>query len=225
MYSIQRIVSGSMNMLYISRQISLGDTSWENEFGVVDTDDDVEEIVTWGSLSYTFRDVDIEVEGVTYTKKRRSTDDGEYKMVFDITPYQDVRYYSARQAKLKTLYGVDLRTWNGEITYLGVDFNKVPKGLSIRLSDFGQRIGYLKIELTSVPNNPQPLTLVLDDKIKFNHLIAIEMTFDVILDFTEVTDDNLVNRCYDFLEPISVAGIDLMGKCLVDRKGRYKTGA
>lgn len=143
-------------MLYISRVLP------DEHYGVVDTDDGVEEIVTRDRLVSAVMFDKVEILGVEYFPKNWG--DG-YGTIGRITPYQIDGKQSGSQAKVKTLFGMDVRVYDGEITYIGINTKHMPERAKIKLSQLGQRVDW-NVEIHFDDLSYKELTFVLDDNIK-----------------------------------------------------------
>lgn len=184
-------------MLYVSR--SFGSSC----YGVVDTDDDVEETVEWVELCNAVLKHGLDIKGVQLGHNAIGA------FVSSVIPYQDIRYYSQAQVKAKTLLGVDVRTYKGEITRIVADGNITPDCVRIRLSEFGNRI----TRSTGIHwfNNEyrKKLILVLDDNIDIVDLTPSLCITGVTFDVSDITDEEFVTFCYkEMMAMVSVMGID-----------------
>lgn len=140
-------------MLYISRFLG------EDAYGVVDTDDDIEQVVSWQELSEAVEDYGLNINGCVLANVKET-------VLMSCSPYQLSKYCTKAQAKLKTLSGIDLRVWHDEITAIMVDPNFSEQDIKIRLSDYGKRIsGNAVIGGMVFSVNCGPM-LVLDDKVE-----------------------------------------------------------
>lgn len=110
-------------MLYISRLINNG------IYGVVDTDDDVEERVSFNEIIKMIFDYHLDIVGVKT--------DPVHSTIESINVYQDEKYCTKAQAKLATVSGVYIKTYKNEITSLVVDGNPPQRVVRVRLSDYG----------------------------------------------------------------------------------------
>lgn len=179
-------------MLYLSR-ILPGD-----KIGVVDTDDGVETIVTEDELYLAVVAYHLDIAGVD--------DSGEY------VPYQDMRYCSVKQTKLKAVRGVDIRTFKGEITYIGVGSEDV----TIRLSDYGSKL------LTSMAWNigTGVLTIILDDSVEVVGK-TLPCGFDGFCwDIREVTNDSVVSEVYSELIGDTIEDMGRWSNYVIDSQDR-----
>lgn len=136
-------------MLYISRRISA------NLFGVIDTDDNTEELCTRDELYNYYVKLGIDIKGVTFLKSSRST-------------YVTVDVYNANSsnttAKLKFMYGINLQVdANGCLVKLDAEDNW--RSCTVRLSDYVTSLESYSV--TNIGNGKDTvLTLVFDDKLQ-----------------------------------------------------------
>lgn len=173
-------------MLFLSRlkiSRSIHPRNRQNRFyycGIVDTDDWKESFVL---LSYARKSVlgsGLEVKGLG---------------MHTVVPYQLPEYCTAEQAKV-SLLGVDIHVYNGVITYISWR-----EPCAIRLSDFGSSCADMIIDM---PSEDIPITLILDDKIKYREYSFWENSGTkrsiwhglVQLDLTECSDIRLVREVY-----------------------------
>ena len=146
-------------MLYISRILQDSNRVGGEAYGVVDTDDDVEELVDIDMLSAACFKHRLNVCGVTC---RRTSSFGDY--IGEIEVWQDPKYVTAKQSKLRMLTGVDLKLYKDEISYLAVDGNVTTGDISVRLSDYGKRMHYDSIIAYRHHSGTKRVFLVIDDK-------------------------------------------------------------
>lgn len=194
-------------MLYISR-IYPADNS-ASLYGVVDTDDDVETLVTYSELNEATGLMNLHIEGVELD---------EY--VSEIIPYQDKRYYSNKQLRAKMLLGVDIRTYKDEVSAILLDNRILKDNTKIVLSEFGKRIsGVAEIGFTSMRGPHNKLIIVLDDKIEiYGDALRIFIS-GVYWDVSQMPD-NFVRMMYEYLVMHHVDH-KYWRQFLIDSKGRY----
>lgn len=175
-------------MLYISRIIN--DPVIDVKYGVVDTDDDVETLIGMEELSDIVLRKHIHIDGVIL----ESSDSGQY--VKDTVPYQDMRYYSAKQAKTKALLGVDVRVWRNIVTGILADGAVAKSDVRIRLSDYGTELaGGSYLGWTNISKLGQMMTLVLDDKIT-DFDCSSHRVYGVRFDISEVTNQAIIDALF-----------------------------
>lgn len=180
-------------MLYLSRVIdterALRELNRDVEhplYGVVDTDDDVEEFVTYDELIGIVHYDGITIEGVVPFMGCGIAE------TVAIIPYQDMRYATKSQVKTKVLLGVDIRVFKGEIAHIIVNTSVAPDSVRIKLSDFGSYIGNaFYVDFTDGPR--KSLVLCFDDKIQFdNPFVDAEYMRDVYFDMSLVSDSDVL---------------------------------
>lgn len=176
-------------MLYISRPLGV------SLYGVVDTDDDTETEVNWRHLSDCCVDQGMHIEGVTVASNVAG------RFIKDVTPYQDKRYYSPKQAKLKMLAGVDIRTWRNEITYIAIDFDVMRDGTRVVLSEYARSMsGRISVVWNNRDMRQQKrVILVLDDMLFIKVNAPSPLTKWVVWDVSAVSNDGLVAEMYEVL--------------------------
>lgn len=144
-------------MLYISRIKSGGRSSAaERTFEVRDTDDGTAESVNWRHLrEYTAQGIQIAgVESTLLPSGVRRLD--------RVTPYQFPDTIKPWQTKLGVVYGVDIRMCDSYIVYIGWSNSQLPSGGSLRLVDFGGKLGSNAFAWNEMES--KFLCIVLDDR-------------------------------------------------------------
>lgn len=175
-------------MLYVSRLVSCVESERSKEsaltrIGVVDTDDDSEEIVDSVTLSLAVK-LGVQVEGVLSTEG----------YLYGVSPYRLPEYNSnAYQSKL-ALTGCNISVWKDMITSISWTCDS-----SVRLSDIA---GSVADYVISDNNNNEVglLTVVLDDNIKFTKTSFTPLglgflgrgCWDVRFDIRELTDASVI---------------------------------
>ena len=152
-------------MLYISRYIDIG------TYGLVDTDDGREEVVSLLELSDAVYNHNIQIYGVD--KKEN------FLCVLDsyVHVYQPAETLTREQLKLRMLGLVDIKCYKDMITSISWRGELIKKPIRIRLSDFGTDCAdYLFAH--SNEYGTHKVTLVLDEKIHFGPESFCVKTFD-----------------------------------------------
>ena len=181
-------------MLYISRCVG------RDKWGVVDTDDYVEEVVDKKQLNDIVLVKGIDIAGVTVGSGRIS---GKYgagargTYIRNVEVYQNPEYATRASAKAALLYGVDIKTSGKQIVSISVPGGLRKKLVKLRLSDFGESCGAHVLEQIVVGEH-ELLMLVMDDKIKITQKTfdGISLQYRVVIDLSEVTDRKTVERVY-----------------------------
>lgn len=172
-------------MLYISRCIG------KTKYGVVDTEDEVEEVVTQEELADIVR-LGIVIEGAVISCKS-----GKLPELVEAFPYCVHEHNSTTLMKLRILYGIDIHVRGNIITMLGRDDRVVKEGFRIRLSDYGRVLGNHFLFDPSFGMHHKTVILELDDK-----LALMEDAFNfaskayVKLDITNVDEQTVVDAVY-----------------------------
>lgn len=145
-------------MLYISRLVH-GFTVLK--YGVVDTEDGKEEVVSNSDLYCYCQEYDLTIRGCI---------PDEPKVGFSMNgvfPFQHPDYMTKAQAKLFMLYGIELTLWKDMITRIAWEPSEIKEPIELRLSDYGGRLGdYIFAGLACSATHK--VTVVLDDNINFN---------------------------------------------------------
>ena len=180
-------------MLYISRYI------YKDSFGVGDTDDGVEEIVSRDNLEEICCTWLVPIEGVQIYW------DSFMRYITSTCTYQPVETMSQLQIKTKVLKGIEVHTLGSMVTNILWNKDDILLPVRIRLSDFGDCCGECILSGNRHSRLHQ-VTLVLDDKISFGQKVfklrSSDDTFlgrdgvGVMLDLREITDDAVAERAY-----------------------------
>jgi hypothetical protein len=143
-------------MLYISRKIS------NEKYGVVDTDDNVEEIVTFNELSHYVIDLGVEINGVRVSQTRGLT---PKKFISTVVPYAYTT--DAKAVKLKVIKGVEISAHNGVIGKIIINRDAQSKS-PINLSDYGTKVENYAFSITGKPL--EPITFIFDNNLNINSI-------------------------------------------------------
>lgn len=192
-------------MFYISKRYNL------SQFGVVDTDDGKEDIMTRDEIEYACIKLGIHIEGVTLRTHSKYKDVVHIERIDVYVPPEN---RTVKETKLRTVKGVDIKTVDGQI--VSIDWIKMPNANRVvRLSDYGVECGADLFParcvgfMTQSPVADQGLTLVLDDKLTV-HRKAFKFAYNtgLVFDLREVTDQKIVNNFYqELLTDIGLAKI------------------
>lgn len=170
-------------MLYLSRIIK-GKTE---KYGIVDTDDGVETIVTRAKLRKIVVEDGIVIDGVRIING--NTD------IFTFCPSRDNTKVSSKQVRLEFLTGVRINTFAGEITSIRVDGKVMRDGQRIRLSEYANRMDW-NVKVIFLNMDMQRLTLVFDDKIETGGSCVLPRGDHLVFDMTEKTNNEEVSQFY-----------------------------
>lgn len=198
-------------MFYISRDIDV------SHYGVINSDTGKEEILSKSEIEDLVSKSDIEIAGVQVAVGKSG-----HKWVGNIRPWQDPSKYTGKQAKMKTLLGVDVRTFNGEITYIHVDCNLIHKSLRLRLSDFGSKVNWdIRVHLANInANSDLTVSIIFDDNIEIIGKGRRYYPNNLLIDIVELTNTWLVEQFYlELLESGRFMGED-WGSHIVDQPCR-----
>lgn len=192
-------------MLYISRKTG------EHHYGVVDTDDGVETIVTDAEIRSVVFKYGIKIEGVLEGHRNDS--------LYLIRPVHGPGSQSKLQLKWKALYGIDVVIYDEEIQYVSRDDIVYQKDIALRVSDLACKFsGHALLMI----NGNQLLTFVVDDKVEFTHCLpqAGFGAFNIGWDISELSNDGLADVFYRcFLRGMSMEFSD-WDRFVKDRPGR-----
>lgn len=195
-------------MLYISRIPRVG------TYGVVDTDDGVETWASWKNLEDAVIGCGITIHGVTTAFRQ----DDEY--IDTVIPYQDTQYCVPMQAKVKSLLGVDIRIFKDEIVYIQADKRLTPADTRIRLSDYAKSIEGGALMRWNRNESNKKLILVLDDNFKFKENMPSFISYGIVWDISEFSDEAVVSHIYKELMQTKFIDYAYWGSHIIDRPGR-----
>lgn len=176
-----------MFLLLVSRIIYSDPNGTIHKFGIVDTDDDVEEIVDWNLLYYICFDLCLDIRGITYY------DENGIKFIDTITPQQVRGTMTQLQTKTLALKSVRVVTYKDCVSAIVWDFDDLRSTVSIRLSEFGKACSdsLLLYRHNSLSNR---LILVLDDNIDFSETSFVTREYSEFSSLGVVFDIREVHR-------------------------------
>lgn len=180
-------------MYYVSKKIGM------RKFAVMNTDDGLEEELTWDEIETATCKLGIHIEGVS----TRGWHGGAANplVVSNIEVALPVSAKSLKSVKLKALSGVDIGVSDGcivSVDWLVPDDSKMRV---VRFSDYGTSCGAnvfsKKVVEWYMQKQPSYLTVVLDDKIDVHPKTfkGISST-DIVFDLREVTKPTIVEAVY-----------------------------
>lgn len=162
-------------MLFVSRLIGA------TNYGVVDTDDGVEEIITDVDLIRITK-LGLEIKGIDADGFARC--------------YQDPLTMSLLQIKTNAIDGVSVFVYKDYITSIRRSAPSLRPGTRIRLSQFGKRFSDYVLEQV-MDWNKIDLVLVVDDQFELTYPSTnIAPMFGVAFDITEVTNEEAAQAIY-----------------------------
>lgn len=172
-------------MLYISRRFSV------SQYGVVDSDDDTETKVYGTQIHDLVTKLGVRIKGVIMSGDS----------VSEIVPYQDPRYCNSRQARLRTLKGIDIRIWRGIIVYIHINGRHTGGHISVRLSEYAPKFsGKTNIDWSNVVySEDKDLTLILDDKLEVVDDCPFPLQSRIVWDVREYSNISVIRKMYSFL--------------------------
>lgn len=141
-------------MLFVSRVVD------GLKFGIVDTDDGTETLVYRDELNDAVLIHHVDIKGVKIGYNRGLHHNTPF--IKEIMAQQDMRQYTNLQAKTKTLLGVEVRVYDGEITAILADTRVAKDGVRVRLSDFGTTMSWESPVRWVNGDTKNKLILVLD---------------------------------------------------------------
>lgn len=199
-------------MLYISRYANFAG------YGVVDTDDNREEVVMAEDIRTACIALGLDIAGVHVRDLGRidlSKPIG--KKVGDVLAYQPPATMSVLQSKMQVMYGLDIIVYGNIIS--NIRWNSLGHKVSVRLSDFGTVVGDRFLYGNWVPCDHE-ITLVFDDKLDIypqsfgnngyagHHPLLGDVGLALNLDIRELSDKN-AEYVYRRLLPLRMEGQEL----------------
>lgn len=181
-------------MLFISRQIY---DEIHEVYGVVDTDDGVEEIVDSGKLAHLIENLNIKIAGVCVSEIPDIF--GNIFRSFEyVTAWQSPETTKGAQTKLSMLNGIELTVYKDKLSSISTYYDKDVTDVTIRLSDFCTGLWECVLHLS---HQKGCITLVFDDKLSPVPEFAFNKMFPgkVLYDFHEVTNEDLIYSLYEAL--------------------------
>lgn len=190
-------------MLFISRNVGT------DKYGVVDTDDNVEEVLTWSELVHAVLDCGLEIAGAPRGMV------GGTPVVAKAVPYQHESYATPLMSKTSLLRHVDITVWRSMITRVFWRAEEADGPIRIRLSDFGDSCADCMLLDNNISAWGNRVTLVLDDKITLSDCtftlrnpnmsaIGAESALRVALDVRDVTRIDTIKMVYRYLSQASI---------------------
>lgn len=212
-------------MLFISRHVG---GFMERRFGVVDTDDDTEEIVTYKEIE-DIVNLGIDIQGVIAVL----IDSKEGYRVTDISIYPNRLSNTLASVKAYTIYGIEINGWKGYISRIYWDAKRVTAPVVLKLSDFGDTLcDYLfsSVMILSFNELLYDVTLVLDDSLEvFPNAFFVNgrkytIKFDkghMVIDLRQVTKDSIARFVYEGMAKV-IARNGSNSFCIIrDNEERY----
>lgn len=174
-------------MFYISRKVS------HNTYGVVDTDDSVEDIMNKKELQRAVAHSMFKIEGVETEYDSKSG----FWRIKSIEPLECGIHSTAKTAKLAALHGIDMKLVGDRIISLSWDRYVYDKDFVLVLSDYATSCSDGIIYTSTLGKSAEPLLIKLDDNIQFtkstfNHWSVMSVKFDL----RSITKVKLANNLY-----------------------------
>lgn len=187
-------------MLYVSRFIG-------DNYGVVDTDDDVETVISHDYLESIINQ-GLLIKGVETSGRCPN------KVILKVRPvvYRD----KAKAVKSFFCYGYEVIVNAGRIVAIGVKGKKSDANVEIRLSNFAKVVG--DDILRYLPKRHSPLILVLDDSLEFS-LSSFKSWYDrgVFLDLRELKSVEKAEMFYSVFTDVNSPLVpSAMLRCIFD---------
>lgn len=201
-------------MLYLSRIIQ-PDNPRYRKYGVVDSDDDTETLVTRAELVDIVLKHKLQVQGVVVINKKDGSKD-----IKVTSPQQIASQTTGRQTKTAVLLGVNVVVYNDEITAIHVNRKVMRDKQRIRLSDFAKKMN-LRAKMYFTGPVSKRVVLVIDDKIELlGRLKDFSEVTGVLYDISEVEDLGTIGLFYSALMDCSLRIGYHFDSHVIDRKER-----
>lgn len=180
-------------MYYVSKKIGM------KKFAVMNTDDGIEEELTWDEIEVATCQLGIQIEGVTVRGWHGGANN---PLVVDTVEVAlPVSAMPLKSVKLKALTGVDVSVSDNCIVNVDWVIPADRKMRVVRFSDYGTSCGAnifsKKVVAWYMQKEPSYLTVILDDKIDVHPKTfkGINCT-DIVFDLREVTKPTIVEAVY-----------------------------
>lgn len=198
-------------MLYISRIYGgVGRYGSKPEYGVVDSDDGVETVVSFDDLRRICVDTGLQVLGVhkylRHVGAGTCVEKGNMIVsIGSIVPYQPPETMTIHQNKLLAMYGIRLSTYKDLITCIETTRKDADSVIAfrLRLSQFGSRCADHILGYQTINSVMYELTLVLDDNCPFTDTTFFEAPVKleesgggIKFDVCECTDSDKIFKLY-----------------------------
>ena len=197
-------------MFYVSRIVGHG------RYGVVDTEDGCEDIMTTAEIKHAVIDMGVEIKGVSLRANR-----GGRPALNPIVVYQPSGVASRTQVKAKVLHGLDIKK-NGD-TISSIEINQVMNCGSVRLSSYGTKFGAYVFKSRKILGN---VTFVLDDSLEID-----KRTFKdwwqfggISMDLRLVTNQKIVDAVLEAIDlgfDVAVGELSELNRRVLDRPERH----
>lgn len=205
-------------MLYLSRILNPENPKYR-KYGIVDSDDGIETLITRDELKEIVLVNNLEIRGVSVI----TTIDG-VKDIRVRLPQQEPSTLVGSQVRMKVLTGVNITVFNGEITAIQIDNKFLQDRQRIRLSKFGNKMSIrVKTYFKGFPpySDTKAVVFVLDDKIEIvGRLIDFYSVKHVVYDISKVTNPDVVRMFYTTLKNSMMRINYGFESFVIDRKDR-----
>lgn len=185
-------------MLYISRIVAVPQSIISErvgfKYGVVDTDDDSEQLVDDAYIVAATRNHKLHINGVERGYG------GDFKR-YSIIPYQLDSDITPNQLKLRLMTGVALTIWRNQLTKVSWGSLIGPRPIHIRLSDYVTSCADFVVNGLTIMS--PVIEFVLDDKLSFGRYSFVGQNVQVCgnrgicFDIREITRLESAYRVYD----------------------------
>lgn len=168
-------------MFFISRRES------KDSYYVMDTDDGVEELLTYEDLIKAVVDKGIKIEGI----KIRKTKQGYFKSLDCNICYNLLK----SQPILKAATGVDIKEVNGYIVGITI---KEDNDTRIKLSDYYKGVSFRALDNLESLFYPPKVVFIFDDKLDMPLEVLTQTEF-IMVDITNLTNDKIAYNFYKYI--------------------------
>lgn len=175
-------------MLYISRLIPVC------KYGVVDTDDNQETIVTQDQLKDLVLTLGLDIKGVVVKQSPFGA------TVEEVVPYQKPEDYSRLHLRTKVLKGVDIRVYNGEITGIFINDDALAPKTVIKLSDYGTHLSDSVMLRRNKPSRDKKVIIVLNAGMVTSESMPSIHMCSIIWDVSALPDDVVAGVYSEFMQ-------------------------
>lgn len=191
-------------MLFISRQVGV------DKWGICDTDDMHEDILTRNEIEQIILDYDLRIEGTLMLTHPIE----QYRYLSAVNVVQPANTKTAEQAKAKVMKHVDTQVYNGAVQGISVGVDDT----AVRLSDYGTNWGSYVFWFNKIGRRTR---FIFDDSLKFGSKTFTDWhNRAVIMDMTEVNNMKLVDYVYSDFISDSQMDVDDIQYYYIDRPER-----
>lgn len=204
-------------MLYISRIVNNYDAV-NKRYGVVDSDDNVETLVSKAELISLITKHRLKIDGVRLVRNKN----GELSVRVNARN-TNVGNVTSQQVKAKLLTGVDISVSKGEIVLISVNCDIMSDDYKIKLSDYGNKIAW-DVPVVFTSSRKKGVILSFDDSISvYGELKSAPVDGRnpyIVYDISDATKSEIVDTVYNCTSRIFIMSLR-RNRYMLDRYERW----